>query len=44
MKTEFDRKNIILKKSTVSSVKRCRKRVKAVNKRAEVKEISVYII
>ena len=40
MKTEFDRKKYNSEKSTVSSVKRCRKELKLLIKRAEVKEIS----
>lgn len=42
MKTEFDRKKYNSEKSTVSSVKRCRKELKLLIKRAEVKEISEY--
>lgn len=40
MKTEFDRKKYNSEKSAVSSVKRCRKELKLLIKRAEVKEIS----
>lgn len=42
MKTEFDRKKYNSEKSAVSSVKRCRKELKLLIKRAEVKEISEY--
>ena len=42
MKTEFDRKKYNSEKSAVSSVKRCRKELKLLIKRAEVKEISKY--
>ena len=42
MKTEFDRKKYNSEKSAVSSVKRCRKELKLLIKRAEDKEISEY--